>query len=266
MQQNYGVLRVVRVRLPANATANLQDRYPSGLLPEERLVHLLSRTSTTVGRALNNDIILMDPTVSREHARLDLDASGWRITNLTEQNTVRVNGRPVPSGGSLPMQPQDILILGSTMLQLIAPNLSQPLHTISDADPQLDAVTDRLPPLKRAVKPGYSTSVLSDAPAQWKSQGEEREAQAAPPAVPAQSPVGSQHTDFSKLTPLPVQPEPELVAQAWDDEEEESLLGAGVTMQFALPHGMGARTRWLIAGAAIAFLAASATITLIINF
>ena len=96
MQQNYGVLRVVRVRLPANATANLQDRYPSGLLPEERLVHLLNRTSTTVGRALNNDIVLMDPTVSREHARLDLDTSGWHITNLTEQNIVRVNGRPVP--------------------------------------------------------------------------------------------------------------------------------------------------------------------------
>src|SRR5450759_1335022 len=96
MQQNYGVLRVVRVRLPANATANLQDRYPSGLLPEERLVHLLNRTSTTVGRALNNDIVLMDPTVSREHARLDLDTSGWHITNLTEQNIVRVHGRPVP--------------------------------------------------------------------------------------------------------------------------------------------------------------------------
>ena len=266
MKQNYGVLRVVRVRPPANTRTNLQGRYPSGWLPEERLVHLLTQHETTIGRALDNDIILMDPTVSREHARLVLDASGWHIINLTTQNIVRVNGRSVPSGGSLPMQPQDILILGSTMLQLIAPHLSQPLHTISDADPQLDAVTDRLPPLKRAVKPGYSTSVLSDAPAQWKSQGEEGEAQAAPPAVPAQSPVGAQRTDFSKLTPLPVQPEPELVAQAWDDEEEESLLGAGVTMQFALPHGMGTRTRWLIAGAAIAFLAASATITLIINF
>ena len=98
MKQNYGVLRVVRVRLPADATTYLQDRYPSGWLPEERLVHLLTHTSTTIGRALNNDIILMDPTVSREHARLDLDASGWHITNLTEQNIVRVNGQTVPSG------------------------------------------------------------------------------------------------------------------------------------------------------------------------
>src|SRR6266567_423331 len=179
MQQNYGVLRVIRVRLPATATANLQDRYPSGWLPEERLVHLLTQTSTSIGRALNNDIVLIDPTVSREHARLGLDASGWRITNLTEQNIVRVNGRPVPSGGSLPMQPQDILILGSTMLQLIAPN------TLPSA-----------------------------------------------PSRPAS-------VNGAGGASLPRQPAPELVAQPWDEDEEESLLGAGVTMQFALPQRMG---------------------------
>src|SRR6266446_502439 len=127
MKQNYGVLRVVRVRPPANTRTNLQGRYPSSWLPEERLVHLLTQHETTIGRALDNDIILMDPTVSREHARLVLDASGWHIINLTTQNIVRVNGRSVPSGGSLPMQPQDILILGSTMLQLIAPHPSYPL-------------------------------------------------------------------------------------------------------------------------------------------
>src|SRR5437762_4346702 len=109
MMQNYGVLRVVRVRPPANATSELQDRYPSGWLPEERLVHLLTEHETTIGRALNNDIVLMDPTVSREHARLVLDDDGWRIINLTAHNVVRVNGRAVPGSGSLPMQPQDIL-------------------------------------------------------------------------------------------------------------------------------------------------------------
>src|SRR5919205_2846854 len=126
MNQHYGVLRVVRVRPPANAAANLQNKYPTGWLPEERLVHLLTRRETTIGRALSNDIILMDPTVSREHARLMVDEHGWHVVNLTEQNIVRVNGRPVPSGGSLPIQSQDILILGSTMLQLIAPQVNAP--------------------------------------------------------------------------------------------------------------------------------------------
>src|SRR5712691_11047622 len=120
MNQNYGVLRVVRVmpaRSPTNA-AHSQVKYPTGWLPAEGLVHVLTRRDTMIGRALNNDIILMDPTVSREHARLVLDSYGWHIINLTAQNIVRVNGRPVPSGGSFTIQPQDILILGSTMLQL----------------------------------------------------------------------------------------------------------------------------------------------------
>src|SRR5436309_7967323 len=106
MSQNYGVLRVVRVRTPAYAAENRQEKYPSGWLPEERLVHLLTRHRTTIGRALNNDIILMDPTVSREHALLILDLDGWHIVNLTAKNIVRVNGRAVPSGGDLPVHPQ----------------------------------------------------------------------------------------------------------------------------------------------------------------
>lgn len=249
MQQNYGILRVIRVRLPANATAQIQDKYPSGWLPEVRLVHLLTRNSTTIGRALNNDIVLMDPTVSREHARLDLDASGWHITNLTGQNIVRVNGHPVPGGGTLSMQPQDILILGSTMLQLIAPNT---LHTSPDED--MDVTTVHLPSLLHPMRPDYRSS-LNDVSAKRDGQSAQSfprtSASVTPPRLPS--------------TSLPKQPAPELVAQAWDEDEEESLLGAGVTMQFALPQRMGIRTRWLIAGLGLLFLAISAAITLVLN-
>src|SRR5438128_12019841 len=101
MSQNYGVLRVVRVRPPASATASIQHKYPTGWLPEEGLVHVLTRRKTTIGRSLSNDIVLMDPTVSREHARLIIEPDGWHLINLTTQNIVRVNGQPVSSGGSL---------------------------------------------------------------------------------------------------------------------------------------------------------------------
>src|ERR1700687_6158593 len=138
MNQHFGVLRVVRVRPPANATTDLQDRFPSGWLPEDLLVHLLTRSETTIGRALDNDIILLDPTVSREHARIVLDAGRWHIVNLTVHNVVRVNGRPVPSGGSFLVQPQDLIVLGSTMLQLIAPQANG-----SDLSADLDASTQQ---------------------------------------------------------------------------------------------------------------------------
>src|SRR6266581_386193 len=129
MSQNYGALRIVQVRLPANESTNLQGKYPKGWTPEERLVHLLTRNETTIGRALNNDILLMDPTVSREHARLVKDEQGWHIFNLTEQNTVRVNGHPVQGGSSLSVRPQDFLVLGCTILQLVAPQEVQSEET-----------------------------------------------------------------------------------------------------------------------------------------
>jgi RsiW-degrading membrane proteinase PrsW (M82 family) len=63
---------------------------------------------------------------------------------------------------------------------------------------------------------------------------------------------------------LPLQPEAELATQAWE-HVEESLLGAGVTMQFALPQRMGARTRWFIAGVGIALLVVSAIVLFALN-
>ena len=257
MSQNYGVLRVVRVRPPANATADVQERYPSGWLPEEQLIHLLTRHETTIGRALNNDIILMDLTVSREHARLSLDECGWHVLNLTVHNIVRVNGQPVASGETVHMRSQDVLVLGSTILQLIAPQ-----HTlVKDESTQS---TEHL-----AVHPFPSSQQLSPL---W--TGHVRPHTAADLRATSTPTRAAQngHTDFPNfaslqrvpLSPLPIQPEPELVAQPWYDDEEGTL-GAGITMQFAIPQRMGTRTRWLIAGVGFTILMVSAIITIVLN-
>ena len=252
MKQNYGVLRVIRVRLPANTTTNtdLQEKYPSGWLPEEHLVHLLTQCETTIGRALNNDIILMDPTVSREHARLVLDGFGWHIINLTENNIVRVNGQTVPGGANFPMHPQDVVVLGSTMLQLIAPQVSLPPP---DIDAPVEADTEQIPTIKHAVQTDHEQTVFSEASTLWKGQ----QAQ--------QKQHNQSYLALPSFTPLPVQPEPELAAVPWDEDDEESLLGAGVTMQFALPQRLGVGAKWLIAGVGVAILFISAAATLVLN-
>ena len=258
MKQNYGVLRVVRVRLPANATANLQERYPSGWLPEERLVHLLTQRETTIGRALNNDIILMDPTVSREHARLVLDDSGWHIVNLTSHNVVRVNGTVVAYGTSYPLQPQDILILGSTMLQLIAPQQSSEKEQKErkehpETEPELQKVTEP----SRTVKQVSESQVLSGD----KVSAAQKSALSPTPSRPLER---ERYTQSDEKKQISAQLDDEPAAQDWDDDEE-SVLGAGITMQFALPQRMGGRTRWLIAGGGVAILLLSATVTIVLN-
>src|SRR5216684_5497758 len=130
MSEIYGALRIVQVHPPANATATAKGSDAINWLPEKELVHMLTRRETTIGRALSNDIVLLDSAVSREHVCLVLDQCGWHVRNLSTQNSVCVNGQPVPGGNGLPVQPLDMLLLGSTRLQLIAPQ-----STIADGSP-----------------------------------------------------------------------------------------------------------------------------------
>jgi hypothetical protein len=182
-------------------------------------------------------------------------------------NIVRVNGRPVPGGGSLALQPQDFLVLGSTMLQLIAPQSE--IARESDIG---DEPTQRLPSSHAPSQPFPVLEILSQhgpgaaLPAHIvpdnngkphsNGNGFRRLFRTVRPAPALLASQGSQEADWQRTAtppaleaahPLPVQPEPEMQAQPWDNEEEH-LLGAGVTMQFALPQRMGLRTRWLIAG------------------
>lgn len=233
--------------------ARAQGRSSSGWLPEAGLVHVLTRRDTAIGRALNNDVILMDLAVSREHARLLLNEDGWRIINLSDQNVVRVNGRPVPSRGSLAVHPQDILVLGNTMLQLIAPQNHHEMLLV-------DKETLSLEHLQKNVEQVYI-----------------------PDATEERTPLLAEHNDHHPATTLARTPDvlnmqprrenaarydtplPPLSEEHWSEEEPESVLGAGITMQFALPQRIGLRTRWLIAGIGITILVVSTLITIILN-
>lgn len=245
--QQFGVLRIVRMLPGTHAPdAQMQERHPNGWLPAQGLVHVLTRRDTTIGRALNNDVILLDLTVSREHARLLLGQDGWRIINLTEQNVVRVNGRSVPGGGSLPVRPQDILVLGSTMLQLIAPRL--PAVAVDEAT-------------GLAGSRDHDGSRPSTAPFSQGSRPEDYRPPAVIARVPLVNPSFLQQDHHARSnTPLPPLPE-----EFWGEQEPESMLSAGITLQFALPQRMGTRTRWAIAGIGITLLVISAMITIILN-
>lgn len=54
----------------------------------------VSRPVTTLGRHMGNDIVLMDPKVSRVHARLAWSDGEWAIANNSQTSTITVNGEP----------------------------------------------------------------------------------------------------------------------------------------------------------------------------
>jgi RsiW-degrading membrane proteinase PrsW (M82 family)/pSer/pThr/pTyr-binding forkhead associated (FHA) protein len=234
VNQNYGVLRVMGVHHhvhqaahekrvnphPSAITLMDQDGYQSDWLAEERFVHVISHRETTIGRALDNEVILMDPTVSRKHARLVLDNRGWCIYNLTKQNTVLVNGHSVPSGGCLSLLPQDFLQIGNTILQLVAPR-----HGTADnisPSPSVDQLATVWPFLSDHVSATNGHTL-------HKGNTEE---------------FVSQDADSAVAASLSALPDAELRMQTWHDERE-SLSGNVVTMELAVPRRLGLRVRWM---------------------
>ncbi len=244
MSQYYGVLRVVRVLPAIHATGRFQEQYPAGWLPEEQQVYLLSRQETTIGRALDNDLVLMDPTISREHARLVYDEQEWRVYNVTSNNIIRVNGHPVPNGGSMPLHAQDFLTLGGITLQLVAPQVA--LQTADDAEqrfPSLDALTI-----------ASEISVLASRDGHGEKNGQHHDTPATLSAINADN---GEYVPYAPISAGEqescVDASPMATDRNWE-HTSEGLLDIGVTLQFALPRRMVGRTRWLVLWMVIAFI------------
>lgn len=91
--------------------------------PETRLagqgrltgLHQVRGPSISVGRLPDNDVVLDDLLVSRRHARLELTASGYAITDLGTGNGTYVNGRRVTEAM---LEPGDVIGIGHSLLQL----------------------------------------------------------------------------------------------------------------------------------------------------
>ena len=71
------------------------------------------RGPLTFGRASDNDVVLRDFSVSRSHARLELDDGIARIIDLDSTNGVKINDTLVTSG---PLAPGDRVTIGSFTL------------------------------------------------------------------------------------------------------------------------------------------------------
>ena len=79
-------------------------REQGGLIPQtlrlldsagqERLFTIRA-VATTIGRGLDNDLVLESTDVSRHHARIDYRDGQWHLTDLGSTNGTRVNGQPI---------------------------------------------------------------------------------------------------------------------------------------------------------------------------
>jgi hypothetical protein len=83
------------------------------LLDGKRLV--VGPAGVTLGRSRQADVVLNDPSVSRQHAEVRPRGGSWVLTDLGSTNGSRINGRSVE--GSEVIRPGDEIELGATSLR-----------------------------------------------------------------------------------------------------------------------------------------------------
>jgi RsiW-degrading membrane proteinase PrsW (M82 family) len=126
------VLRVIRVDADPGG-ARPHGEPPHAFL-SEGWVYPVVNSVVSLGRGLRNDVALLDPAASREHARLLREPDGWWIENLSAANPLWVETETVAPGARA-LAPSGALVqLGNTILQLLAPHTSAEQNTrLNDA-------------------------------------------------------------------------------------------------------------------------------------
>ncbi|MBA3416503.1 MAG: DUF3662 and FHA domain-containing protein [Chloroflexia bacterium] len=99
---------------PRGRVTGLRLRMQSG--PQRGQDVLVRPPSATVGRAPDNDVVLLPDDISRHHARLELGRGGARVIDLGSTNGTTLNGRPVANA---PFGPGDELGFGSVAIEVL---------------------------------------------------------------------------------------------------------------------------------------------------
>jgi hypothetical protein len=86
----------------------------------------------SIGRAVDNDIVLCDSTVSAKHAWFEVDSSGvLTLTDAGSRNGTRANDRLLDSGLKAWIQPMDQIRFGAVRCILCAPAVLRKLLRLS---------------------------------------------------------------------------------------------------------------------------------------
>lgn len=94
----------------------------------------------SLGRGLDNAVILDDPQVSRHHARLVAGPRGWLLKDLESDYGIQVNGDPVESCF---LKDGDLIRIGQQVLEFVAESRADsPQRVPEPTPPGLDPMVE----------------------------------------------------------------------------------------------------------------------------
>ena len=112
------------------------------------------KLKTKIGRERDNDIILLDPKVSRYHAQISIESGRWTLTDLGSANRTYLNGNAVTT--AMPLRSGDRIAFGELELAFKIPGIldeeTQP--TKAAASPSPTPAPAASPATSAGVSPG----------------------------------------------------------------------------------------------------------------
>jgi hypothetical protein len=75
----------------------------------------------SIGRGLENDVVIEEPTVSKEHAFLERVGEVWTLVDMDSANGTIVQGVRLPANGSAPLTDGVEISLGSCQMRFLMP-------------------------------------------------------------------------------------------------------------------------------------------------
>lgn len=102
--------------------------------PEIAPLSVAPGVTARVGRAIDCDIVLADPTISRQHCTLGAHGDRWFITDLGSRAGTLVNALQIPANQPAALEPGDLVSIGPWLLRVgLGADAPLAMHTIDDA-------------------------------------------------------------------------------------------------------------------------------------
>ncbi|MCX8035965.1 MAG: FHA domain-containing protein [Candidatus Sumerlaeia bacterium] len=84
--------------------------------PKDYRTETFRQPRITIGRDINNDIVIAEKAVSRSHCRIECLADGWQLTDLESTNGTYLNGIAIRQSR---LKDGDVIVVGSVRLHVL---------------------------------------------------------------------------------------------------------------------------------------------------
>jgi type VI secretion system FHA domain protein len=119
--------------------------------PAQPLSKIFDQMGGTIGRALNNDMVLADPAkcLSRKHAEVRYQTGNYYLADAGGKNPIYINNYPLGAGGAARLADGDIISICDYTLIVSLPSLEKSTGVSNSFD-----VLNVQPPPPRPLPPG----------------------------------------------------------------------------------------------------------------